>query len=275
MRDAGSCTIPFLALTIAVLVAGLGTKAVAGPAAGEVLIGSNLAGHQIGADTTGGRADRRPEGMTATPYELETYDTTVASKLLVQGDPATFELYGFKLGMSVREADRNARRLHLRFNGGDFTSPSFDGRVAVRAAALLGRPIPKVPRVLSRTSMADAEGNHYLLEFLPMEAGASVSSITYSGSRQGESPSEFLAALQAKYGKPTSKYAGVDNLEARWCSNGDLVALCDARPALGATGSDRVDIVLVLGSRASHELDHRVDTKAAEVAGAERRPPAF
>lgn len=132
-----------------------------------------------GAIVAGASLDRRPEGVAATPYELESYETSVGATPLVQGDPATFELYGFKLGMSVREADRNARRLHLRFNGGDFMSPSFDGRAAVRAAGLVGGKIPKVPRVLARTSMADSEGNHYLPEFLPMEAGASLSSVTY------------------------------------------------------------------------------------------------
>lgn len=213
--------------------------------------------------------------MTASRYELESYETSVGTRPIVQGDPATFELYGFRLGMSVREADRNARRLHLRFSGGDATSPSFDGRVAVRAAGLLGTGSPKVPRVLLRTSMADANGNHYLLQFLPMEAGATLSLIAYVGSSEGNSPADYMAALQNKYGKPTSKDLGASRLSARWCSKGDVLSLCDDRPAFAASGSDKIELTLLLGNPAQTDLDRRVETKAAAVAAAGRRKPGF
>lgn len=103
--------------------------------------------------------DHRPEGMTPTPYDLETFETSVGTTPIVAGDPATFELFGFKLGMSVREADRNAKRRHLRFNGGNGTNPSFDGRVEIAAANLLGRNPPKLhARVSDRSSHDEPRG---------------------------------------------------------------------------------------------------------------------
>ncbi|QXQ07431.1 hypothetical protein KX816_05235 [Sphingosinicellaceae bacterium] len=228
---------------------------------------------RIGSPT--GHPDPRPIGMTPEPYGLEIYDTAIAGRPILEGDPATFELFGFKLGMSVREADRNAKRLGLHFNGGNLTNPSFDGRVKMQAASLLGRNAGSVPRVLERTSMTDANGHHYLLQFLPMEAGATLSSITYIGSWDGNSPAQYLAALQAKFGKPTSKYTNTESLDARWCSKGDLLALCDTRPAFGAIGTRDVNLVLLMGNRARTDLDHRIEVRAASVAATERKAPAF
>lgn len=237
------------------------------------LLGAPLAYAQ-GAASQGG-FERRPLGMTPTPYELESYETEVAGRPIVQGDPATFELLGFRLGMSVREADRNAKRLGLRFNGGNLTSPSFDGRVKVQAGTLLGRNAGAVPRVLERTSMVDADGHHYLLQFLPMEAGATLASITYIGSWDGNSPAQYLTAMQNKFGKPTSKFTDASSMNARWCSKGDLLALCDTRPALGASGASDVNLVLLIGDRARTDLDRRIDAKASSVAAAQRKAPAF
>ena len=262
-------------MTVALLAVLAGTVAVAGPAAREGDPDRDPAGRQIVAGAAAARPDRRPEGVAASPYALEIYETSVATRPVFQGDPATFDLYGFKLGMSVREAERNARRLHLRFNGGDFTNPSFDGRVAVRVAGLLGTGSPKIARVLGRTSMADSDGNHYLLEFLPMEAGATLSSVAYIGSWEGNSPADYMAALQGRYGRPSSKDVGQDRLSARWCSKGDTLALCNDRPAFVASGSDKMELSLFLGNRARTELDRRIETKAAAAAATERRKPSF
>lgn len=223
-----------------------------------------------------GGVDRRPEGMTPAPYDLETFETSMAAMPIVAGDPATFELFGFKLGMSVREADRNARRRHLRFNGNNGTNPSFGGRVAIAAATLLGRKPPKVPRVLGQSSMIDADGARYALQFLPMEAGATLVSIAYFGTLQGNSPAQYLAALQQKFGKPTHRSANSDRFDARWCSKGDqALALCDDRPAFAAGGGTDVVMELLLGSRARRDLDARIEAKAKALAATERKAPSF
>lgn len=219
---------------------------------------------------------RRPEGLTSAPYDLETYETSVGSTAVVRGDPATFELFGFKLGMSVREADRNARQRHLRFNGGDLTAPSFDGRVNVAAARLLGRKIPTVPRTFERTSLADAAGNHYKLIFLPMEAGATLASVAYYGSPEGNTSSEYLAALEKRFGRPTHRSIATSSFAVRWCSKGDQVlALCDELPALAATGGGDVALDLLQGNRARRDLDKRIEAKATAVASAQRKAPSF
>ena len=223
-----------------------------------------------------GGVDRRPEGLTPVPYDLEGFETSVGSTPVVAGDPVTFELFGFKLGMSVREADRNARRRHLRFNGGNGTGPTFEGRVSLAAANLLGRRIPTVPKVLESTSMIDAEGARYVLRFLPMESGATLVSIGYFGSREGNSAAQYLAALEGRFGKPTHRSMGRDDFNVRWCSKGDAVlALCDDRPALSVDFGSDVAIGLILGSRARRDLDRRIEAQAAAVAAAQRKAPSF
>lgn len=220
--------------------------------------------------------DHRPEGMTPTTYDLEAYDTSVGTTPVVRGDPATFELFGFKLGMSIREADRNARLRHLRFNGGNLTGPSFEGRVAIRAASLLGRNAQTIPRVLERTSMKDAEGNSYMLVFLPMEAGATLVSIAYRGSFEGNTAAQYMAALQERFGKPTHGGGASVGLTARWCSKGDLVlAWCEDRPALALTTLSEINLALNQGERARTDLERRIEAKAAAVAGMERKRPSF
>ena len=255
MRISGSSTILYMAVT-AIALSGA----------------TDVAAQRTGSRST---VDRRPLGVGATPYDLEVYETAVGSKPSVQGDPATFELFGFKLGMSVREADRNARRLGLRFNGGNEFGPSFDGRVQILAANLLGRDMPKVPRTLTRTSMIDPDGNRFMLRFVPMEAGATLVTVTYAGSWEGNTPSQYLAALKSRFGKPTSEDVRADSLNARWCSKGDPLSLCDDRPALGVTGGGEVNMELIMGVRVRTELDHRIELKAAAVAAGQRKRPTF
>lgn len=53
--------------------------------------------------------------------------------------------------------------------------------------------------------MKDAAGNSYELNFLPMEAGATLSFIAYRGSFEGNTPAQYLAALQDRFGKPSPR----------------------------------------------------------------------
>ena len=122
--------------------------------------------------------------------------------------------------------------------------------------------------------MKDTAGNRYILHFLPMEAGASLVGVTFIGSLEGNSSGQYLAALESKFGKPSSKSARATGFGADWCSKGDS-PICEERPALRAQGSNEVNIFLVSGNRASRELDRRIEAKAAAVAAAKRRTPSF
>lgn len=132
----------------------------------------------------------------------------------VAGDPATFDLGGFRLGMSEAAVVANARARSLK-DGGTTRIVNFESEVRSLINVRGGVGGAETGRgVLGEATLQDDVGGRYVLHLLAWPDGAHLYAITYLAP-QGTSAADWRQTLTGKWGKPTSVNAGAD-LDARW-----------------------------------------------------------
>lgn len=136
-------------------------------------------------------------------------DTDLASRPLIKGDLRTFDISGFKLGMSAAEAQRVAAAAHLVTSDGSRRLPfdpelhgtrqtSFKLNVTRAAAVRLNLPRPAGPSVVSEVVLYGAGDDRYHLHFLPMEDGPRLADVMLISSPKGNTPQSYMDAVTAE-----------------------------------------------------------------------------
>lgn len=223
-------------------------------------------------------ADHPQSGLATTAA-----DPGLTSRPLVKGDLRTFDVTGFKLGMSPADVQRVAAAAHLLASDGHQRLPfdperlgtrgaDFKLNVARAAAFRLGQPRPSGPTVVTEVLLYGPTGERYEINFLPMESGPQLSTVLLIGSSKGNTPKSFFDAVVAKYGKPPTAELRADRFFASWCSRG--FAICDDGPWFMVRTDDHEEQVkLTVGDRARIDLDRRIEAAGAAAAASAATKP--
>lgn len=161
--------------------------------------------------------------MPATPTIV---GLTKAADHTVTGNVATYDLGGFRLGMSQTNAEAvvSARRLTTKnvLRHVDFES-QVRSLINIRGVAGGGETRRGV---LGEATLVDDAGGRYMLKTLVWPDGAHLSSIVYLAP-PGTAPAEWRRMLVEKWGKPREEQTG-DTFTARWGgANGGFRASAD------------------------------------------------
>ena len=132
------------------------------------------------------------------------------------GDPATFDLGGFRLGMSEAAIDANVRARRLKA-AAVTRFVDFESQVRSRINARGGVGGGETKRgALGEATLQDDAGGRYMLKLLVWPDGSHLSEITYLAP-EGTSVVEWRRMLTEKWGRPREEKVG-DQLRARWGS---------------------------------------------------------
>ena len=201
-------------------------------------------------------------------------DTAIESTPLVARRVASFDIRGFRLGMSPREVGRigDRQRFRRRWNDLLLTSGTFEVEAARVANFRLNRPVEKTSKVQLKASQGiDPDGNEVKLEFTLEPTGPKLSRIEYRARLDGTTASQAFDALSRRYGPPNDR--NDDGIQRSWSnargpvdnSSPSLVAIVDGgRMALTLTQS--VDYE----QAAKKRLDDRAQAIAAARGGGVR-----
>ena len=178
--------------------------------------------------------------MPATPVIV---GLTKAADRTVASDPATYDLGGFRLGMSEAEAEAVAK-------GRGFTTRTVtryvDFETQVRSAINVRGGAAGVPTkrgVLGEATLQDDAGGRYMLKTLVWPDGAHLSSIVYLAP-QGTTAADWRRMLVEKWGRPPEEQTG-DTFTTRW---GGVGSGFHASASLGLRGGT-VEIAQPDGTR--------------------------
>lgn len=132
----------------------------------------------------------------------------------VANDAATYDLGGFRLGMSEAEAEAVASTRHLTTRT---VTRYVDFETQVRSAINVRGGAAGVPTkrgVLGEATLTDDAGGRYMLKTLVWPDGAHLSSIVYLAP-QGTTAADWRRMLVEKWGRPREEQTG-DTFTARW-----------------------------------------------------------
>lgn len=140
-----------------------------------------------------------------------------AAQTTVSGSPATFDLAGFRLGMTEAEAEHVLQQRGLTVRRRT-RGKTFEDRVRDLVNLRGGRAAPKGGSVLDTAEMDDGKGGRVLIQMLAWPDGARVRGITYLAPA-GTDATAWRSLLVGKYGHPSRDSGSVDEdgLHARWC----------------------------------------------------------
>ncbi|WP_394647848.1 hypothetical protein [uncultured Sphingomonas sp.] len=168
---------------------------------------------------------------------------TKAADRTMASDPATYDLGGFRLGMSEAEAEAVAK-------GRGLTTKTVmryvDFETQVRSAINVRGGAAGVPTkrgVLGEATLVDDAGGRYMLKTLVWPDGAHLSSIVYLAP-QGTTVADWRRMLVEKWGRPREEQTG-DTFTARWGGVGNGF---HASASLGSRGGT-VEIAQPDGTR--------------------------
>jgi hypothetical protein len=171
--------------------------------------------------------------MPATPVIV---GLTRAADRSVAGDPVTFDLGGFRLGMSEAEVSAVATSRRLITKGATrFVDFESEVRGAINIAGGAGGA-PTRRSVLGEATLQDDAGGRYTLRMLVWPDGAHLSGITYIAP-QGTAAAEWRQMLVTKWGTPHQE-SSRDTFSARWGKAGldGYRADADVGPRGGTVG---------------------------------------
>ena len=154
--------------------------------------------------------------MPATPVII---GLTKAADRTVASDPATYDLGGFRLGMSEAEAEAVASTRHLTTKT---VMRYVDFETQVRSAINVRGGAGGVPTkrgVLGEATLVDDTGGRYMLKTLVWPDGAHLASIVYLAP-QGTTAADWRRMLVEKWGRPREEQTG-DTFTARWGNTGN------------------------------------------------------
>ncbi|WP_128082067.1 hypothetical protein [Sphingomonas sp. Ant20] len=152
----------------------------------------------------------------------------------VKGVPATFDLGGFRLGMTEEEAQRvlKARGMTVRRSS---RTDTFDDRVRKLVNMRGGRRPLRGDSVLDSADIDDGRGGRIMIRMLGWPEGARIRGVTYLPPA-GTDPAKWRSLLADKYGMHSKDSGAVDGdgLHARWCGQ----AACLGEGSVFRLGAD-------------------------------------
>lgn len=159
-----------------------------------------------------GNGPKQPEIiMPATPAVV---GLTRAADRTVTGDVATYDLGGFRLGMTQADAEAVIAARHLTVKNVlryvDFET-QVRSLINIRGGA---GGVPTRRSVLGEATLVDDAGGRYMLKTLVWPDGAHLSSIVYLAP-PGTAVAEWRRMLVEKWGKPREEQTG-GTFTARW-----------------------------------------------------------
>lgn len=239
-----------------VIAALLAATAVGSPAQAQTIVDTfrQLKGtlRQIGgrAAPAAARDPQADRSQTAGPVTAETDETRMVPATALADDPsdtalervatvprrvATFDVRGFRLGMSPREVGRigDRERFRRRWNSVFLTSGDFEVEATRIADYQLNRPARASSKAQLKAVQAfDPAGAELKLEFTLEPGGPRLSDLTYTARLDGSTRDQAIAALVARYGPPTG-----NGLTVWWADSARAVDLDSPRLSAVIDGS--------------------------------------
>lgn len=158
------------------------------------------ASSSVGASTVG---EEGADMFPASAFSEDSSDTNLEAKTLLVRRPDTFDIRGFKLGMSPKEAFRVANKagFRRRWNDTYMTTGSFDLEAKRIANYQLNKPISDHSKTYAHIVTAVArDGSSIQLTFTLEPVGPRLSTIGYNAKADGMTKEQFAAAIIKKYG---------------------------------------------------------------------------
>jgi len=179
------------------------------------------------------------------------------------GNPATFDLGGFRLGMSEADVEAVMKARGMKVQRAMRVTTFEDnvrGLVNVRGGQLAMRG----GSVLGEADLNDGKGGRVMLRFLAWPDGARVRSIAYLPPA-GTDPTGWRSLLTGKYGPAASDSVSVDSneLHARWCGRARCVGVFGAFALSADVGPDGGVIALSQPDGTGDRLKVLVEAEAA------------
>jgi hypothetical protein len=143
-------------------------------------------------------------------------DSALENAALVRRQVATFDVLGFRLGMTPREFSRVAKKRKIY----RAQTPSFSGSLEVEAARLanekLNRPVTKRSKFnLVRAYGVTKDKGQINVDFALEQTGPKLSKLWYSLKTNGQTKAQIEASLIAKYGP----FDRAQNDALYWCAS--------------------------------------------------------
>lgn len=198
---------------------------------------------------------------------------TSAANATVKGEPATFDLAGFRLGMSEVEIEHvlRTRGMTVLRRG---RSTTFEDNVRGLANVRGGRLPMKGGNVLAAIELDDGKGGRVMLRMLAWPDGARVHSVTYIPPA-GTELASWRSLLVERFGAPARDADRMDGdgLHLAWCGQG----LCEGRSDIFRLDADvnarGGSVALSQPDNTAQSLSRLVEEAAAKrIAGG---PPIF
>lgn len=174
--------------------------------------GQQLANVVNGKDEEQAKLTNEPVGndhdglVDARLFQYDASDSSLADQTIENQQPVTFDIKGFKLGMSPREVARVSKARHIYAN--DFPaqrSGTFELEAARAANRSLSKPIKKSSESVWRGQTGDDDrGNHIAFKTTLLTRGPVLSHIYYTFPLEGQTKDQFVQDLISKYGEPSS-----------------------------------------------------------------------
>ena len=158
--------------------------------------------------------------LAATPaVTASEVGVTRAASVTEQNQPATFELAGFRLGMSEAEVEGVMKSRGLKVRRA-IRVTGFEDQVGGLIRARDGHAPEKGQSVLGEVEFDDMKGGRVLLKLLAWPDAARISNITYLPPR-GTDAQEWRRLLSQKYGPAADGGGSIDSegVHARWCGH--------------------------------------------------------
>ena len=192
--------------------------------------------------------------MAAQPASAGQIGVRASAPQTIKGNPATFDLAGFRLGMTEAEVERNLKERGMTVRRGT-RAETFDDRVRKLVNLRGGRLSLTGGSVLDDAVIEDGKGGKVMIRMLGWPDGARIRSVTYLPP-VGTDPGAWRSLLVGKYGAPARDSDSIDGegLHARWCGQ----AACLGEGGVFRLGAD-------VGSRGGQIVLSQPEGTAAKV----------
>jgi hypothetical protein len=190
----------------------------------------------------------------AQPVPTGQIGVRAAATQSIKGSPATFDLAGFRLGMTEAEVERTLKERGMTVRRGT-RAETFEDRVRKLVNLRGGRMPLKGGSVLDDAAIEDGKGGKVMIRMLGWPDGARIRSVTYLPP-VGTDPGAWRSLLVGEYGAPARDSDSIDGegLHARWCGQ----AACLGEGGVFRLGAD-------VGSRGGQIVLSQPEGTAAKV----------
>ncbi len=194
-----------------------------------------------------------------------------AATQTIKGSPATFDLAGFRLGMTEAEIERNLKERGMTVRRRTRVD-TFEDRVRKLVNLRGGRLPLKGGSVLDNADIDDGKGGKVMIYMLGWPDGARVRGVAYLPPA-GTDPSAWRSLLVGKYGAPSRDSDGVEGegVHARWCGQASCIGEGDIFRLSADVGSRGGQIILSQPEGTAAKVTALVEQEATQ-RGRQRTP---